>query len=143
MLNGDGKRHGVENHIRHVEVVVRLGNLHQLIGIIAIGVAIFHLDTVGGVDIQHQVVKAAVAGHCHRPTANESQRIYIVGIRHRKMHMHIGIAHVGTLHILKKLLAEAVVEFMYTRRHAFERKLELAEVSHCCCRLKNRAKLIN
>ena len=137
------QRHGVVNHVGHVERRVALGDLHDVVRVVAVLLAVFHLHAVGSVDVERQVVKTTVTRHNDAPFHREMQVIHIVGIRHLKRHVHVRVADVGALHIVEELLVEVVLKLMRTLREALERQVELTELSHSLSQLKNCAKLGN
>ena len=47
-----------------------------------------------------------------------------------EVHVHIGIAHIGALHVLKELFAKVVCERVHTMRQALEGELKFGEFTH-------------
>ena len=65
-----------------------------------------------------QVVETAVAQKHHLARDGEMKRIYVTVVVNSKVHVKIGVTHVGVLHVDEKLLVQMVIEGVYTFHQA-------------------------
>ena len=88
----------------------------------AVVVVVLHSDVVAGFNRQVKVVEASVAQQQHLAREVESKGIHIAIVVDGEMHVYIGVAHVGILHIGEKLLVEMEVKGVCAFGEALERQ---------------------
>ena len=130
MLDGYCQHYGVVNHVGHVQEVVALGNLKEGVAVVVVVVAVLHSDVVAGFNRQVKVVEASVAQQQHLAREVESKGIHIAIVVDGEMHVYIGVAHVGILHIGEKLLVEMEVKGVCAFGEALERQFVCGKLSH-------------
>lgn len=130
MLDGDCQRHGIVDHVGDIEIIVALGNLDELVGIIAEIVTVLDDDMIPGVNGEFQVVKTAVAGHDGHAGHLETEVIDIVAVIDGKVDVKGGAAHIGTFHILEKRFVEMELEVVCPYGERLQRQIERAKLTH-------------
>ena len=123
VLDRNGKRGGVENHVRHVEPVVTLGDDEQLIGL-RIVVAILDGDVVCGIDRLDEVIETTVTDERDSAGDVKSKVIDVMLVCHRQLDLKVSIVYVSTLHVDEKLFTQMVFKLLNTFRDVFQRETE-------------------
>ena len=130
VLNRNHQHDGIVEHVSDIEVVVRVGDDKEVIGIIIVIVAIFDIYGVSGVDRQDEVVKTTVAEQSYRTGKGKLKVVDVVMIIYHKMNVNVGIADIGVLHIGEKLLIELIIKLMRSHAKRFQRQLIGRKLTH-------------
>ncbi len=77
-----------------------------------------------------QIVQTAVAQQHHFARNGKMLRVHVAVIVDGEMHVDVGVAHVGILHVGEKLLVEMIVKGVCAFGQALERQLECGKLSH-------------
>ena len=130
VLDRNGKRHRVVDHIGDIEVVVALGYDEHVVTLVVIVISIFHRHVISGVHRHDKAVKTTVAYESDTAGDVECHVIGLVLVHYIEAHGEVGVMNVATLHVDKKLFAEVKLIMMSPHGQAFEAEFEFSELSH-------------
>ena len=124
------KRNGIVEHISDIEVVFTLRNFQNLIAGVVVSLTETHDNVVICRDRDLHLVKTAVTQHNHFSRQRKRQVIEVVAVGEGQRHINIGIPHILTLHIGKKMLVQVILHVMRTNRQTLQGQLEFCKFSH-------------
>ena len=130
VLDGHGQRHGVVNHVRHVELVHVRGYLDKLVRVVGKGVAVSYLDVVSGVDGPGHLLKAAVALHGDLAGDVEGDVVDVAVVFYLDVAFECRVVDGAALHVFEELLVGDELEVVGAFGERLEGKGEFGEFAH-------------
>lgn len=120
MACGDGQHYRVLKDIGHVKAQARLGYDKQIVALIIVVIAIFHLDMIIRVHLMIQGIQTAVTRYLKHSLAMECAVIGVIALLNVEMHLHVAGDDLGHLHVLEELCATLKILLEFPIRQACE-----------------------